>query len=142
MAIGIAETTLYTVPGATTAVIRNIRIVNSTSGSVTVKASIGADAIGTRVIASGFTIPANGDWDWSGFLFLAAADTFGDERYRAVAEAVGDRGIQAIHLHRSPWPCGVVSGGETPGLLLGTAGIGHFYLRLYDSRGMPSVLLM
>jgi lantibiotic modifying enzyme len=75
-------------------------------------------------------------------LFLVAADTFGDERYRAVAEAVGDRGIQAVHLHRSPWPCGVVSGGETPGLLLGTAGIGHFYLRLHDSRAVPSVLLL
>jgi lantibiotic modifying enzyme len=75
-------------------------------------------------------------------LFLVAADTLGDERYRAVAETIGDRGVQAFHLHRSPWPCGVVSGGETPGLLLGTAGIGHFYLRLYDSRAVPSVLLL
>jgi lantibiotic modifying enzyme len=75
-------------------------------------------------------------------LFLAAADTLGEERYRAVAEAVGDRGIQAIHLHRNPWPCGVVSGGETPNLMLGTAGIGYFYLRLYDSQAVPSVLLV
>jgi lantibiotic biosynthesis protein len=75
-------------------------------------------------------------------LFLIAADTLGAERYRAVAEAVGDRGIQSVHLQRNPWPCGVVSGGETPNLMLGTAGIGYFYLRLYDSRAVPSVLLM
>ena len=75
-------------------------------------------------------------------LFIVAADTLGDERYRAVAEAVGDRGIQTIHRNRGHWPCGVVSGGETPNLMLGTAGIGYFYLRLYDSRSVPSVLLV
>lgn len=75
-------------------------------------------------------------------LFILAADTLGEERYRAVAEAVGDRGIQSVHLQRNPWPCGVVSGGETPNLMLGTAGIGYFYLRLYDSRAVPSVLLV
>jgi lantibiotic biosynthesis protein len=74
-------------------------------------------------------------------LFIVAADTFGDERYRAVADAIGDRGLQSIHLNRNPWPCGVVSGGETPNLMLGTAGIGYFYLRLYDSKTVPSVLL-
>jgi lantibiotic modifying enzyme len=74
-------------------------------------------------------------------LFILAADTLGEERYRAVADAIGDRGIQSVHLNRNPWPCGVVSGGETPNLMLGTAGIGYFYLRLYDSRAVPSVLL-
>ena len=73
-------------------------------------------------------------------LFITAADTLGDERYRAVAEAVGDRGIHAIHLNRNPWPCGVMSGGETPNLMLGIAGIGYFYLRLYDSAAVPPVL--
>jgi lantibiotic modifying enzyme len=75
-------------------------------------------------------------------LFILAADTLGEERYRAVAEGLGDRGIQSVLLNRNPWPCGVVSGGETPGLMLGTAGIGYFYLRLYDSAAVPSVLLM
>jgi class II lanthipeptide synthase len=75
-------------------------------------------------------------------LFIVAADTLGDERYRTVADAIGDRGIQSVHLNRNPWPCGVVSGGETPNLMLGTAGIGYFYLRLYDSSAVPSVLLV
>lgn len=73
--------------------------------------------------------------------FLLASDSFGDPRYRATAENVGDRGIQAVHLQRNPWPCGVLSGGESPNLMIGTAGIGFFYLRLYDSRATPSVLL-
>jgi type 2 lantibiotic biosynthesis protein LanM len=73
-------------------------------------------------------------------LFLAAASILGDERHRAVAEGVGDRGIQAVHQHRNSWPCGVLSGGETPNLMLGTAGIGYFYLRLYDSTAVPSIL--
>ncbi len=75
-------------------------------------------------------------------LFIAAAGTLGEERYRTVAESVGDRGIQSVHLNRNPWPCGVLSGGESPNLMLGTAGIGHFYLRLYDSSAVPSVLLV
>src|SRR5262249_5323282 len=50
-------------------------------------------------------------------LFIVAADSFGDERYRAAADSVGDRGIQAVHLPRNSWPCGVVSGGETPNLM-------------------------
>ncbi|HEX3582948.1 MAG TPA: lanthionine synthetase LanC family protein, partial [Thermoanaerobaculia bacterium] len=74
-------------------------------------------------------------------LFIAAADALGDERYRAVAESAGDRGIQAVHVPRNAWPCGVMQGGETPNLMLGTAGIGYFYLRLYDSRAVPSVLM-
>ncbi|MFL6197248.1 MAG: lanthionine synthetase LanC family protein [Thermoanaerobaculia bacterium] len=75
-------------------------------------------------------------------LFLVAADLLGETRYRDVAEAVGDRGLQSVHLQRNPWPCGVLSGGETPNLMLGTAGIGYFYLRLYDSSAVPSVLLV
>ncbi|HET8775549.1 MAG TPA: lanthionine synthetase LanC family protein [Thermoanaerobaculia bacterium] len=73
--------------------------------------------------------------------FLVAADSFGDPRYRAMAENVGDRGIQAVHAQRNLWPCGVMSGGESPNLMIGTAGIGYFYLRLYDSRATPSVLI-
>jgi len=75
-------------------------------------------------------------------LFIVAADLLNDERYRGVAQSVGDRGIQAVHLHRNPWPCGILGGGESPSLLLGTAGIGYFYLRLYDSAAIPSVLLV
>jgi lantibiotic modifying enzyme len=75
-------------------------------------------------------------------LFILAADALGDERYRVPADSIGDRGIAAVHTPRNPWPCGVLSGGESPNLMLGTAGIGYFYLRLYDSRAVPSILLV
>jgi lantibiotic modifying enzyme len=35
-----------------------------------------------------------------------------------------------------------MGGGETPNLMLGLAGIGYFYLRLYDPVKYPSVLII
>lgn len=69
-----SEVTLYTVPGATTAIIRNIHIANTTGTAATIKMSIGADAAGTRILGD-LSIPANGTYDWSGFMVLAAAET-------------------------------------------------------------------
>jgi hypothetical protein len=43
----------------------------------------------------------------------------------------------------APWPCGIpVPGSETPGLMLGLAGIGYHYLRLAYPDSIPSVLLL
>lgn len=75
-------------------------------------------------------------------LFLEAADAVGDPQWLGVAEAIGLRGIDYYHHGRRRWPCGVQGGGETPGLLLGLAGIGWFYLRLHDRKQVPSVLLV
>jgi lantibiotic modifying enzyme len=54
---------------------------------------------------------------------------------RVAAAGVGQYGEDATR-----WPCGTMSGGQTPGLMLGLAGIGHFYLRLH-SPAVPSILL-
>jgi lantibiotic modifying enzyme len=61
-------------------------------------------------------------------------------KFIARARAVGDLGI-ARHGRGGPWPCGVPGAGETPGLLIGLAGIGYFYLRLYDPSANPSALV-
>jgi lantibiotic modifying enzyme len=53
----------------------------------------------------------------------------------AAAHAGMDR-----HHESGDWPCGVPGGDETPALLLGLSGIGHFYLRLHDA-SVPSPLL-
>ncbi|HWW61591.1 MAG TPA: lanthionine synthetase LanC family protein, partial [Thermoanaerobaculia bacterium] len=74
-------------------------------------------------------------------LFLVAAEVLRDARYRGAAELVARRGMEAYARPRNPWPCGVNGGGEAPGMMLGLAGIGWFYLRLHDSR-VPSVLLI
>lgn len=52
---------------------------------------------------------------------------------------VASFGIDEYASRSGPWPCGT-HGGETPGLFLGLAGIGHFYLRLSDP-AVPSLLL-
>jgi hypothetical protein len=50
------------------------------------------------------------------------------------ALAVADAGIERYLEREKEWPCGV-GGGENPSLMVGIAGIGHFYLRL----GAPQV---
>ncbi|HVR41698.1 MAG TPA: lanthionine synthetase LanC family protein [Thermoanaerobaculia bacterium] len=75
-------------------------------------------------------------------LFLVASDVLRDPRYRSVAEMIARRGIDAFSQPHNPWPCGVNGGGETPGMMMGLAGIGWFYLRLHDTARVPSVLLI
>jgi hypothetical protein len=65
--------TLYTVPAATQAIVRSIHIANTSGTAATVKLSIGADAAGTRLLGD-FSIPANGTYDWSGFIPLNATE--------------------------------------------------------------------
>ena len=69
-----SSTTVYTVPAATTTVLRNIRVVNTTAGAVTFTMSIGADAAGTRIY-NAYSVAANDLYDWSGCIVLGAAET-------------------------------------------------------------------
>jgi lantibiotic modifying enzyme len=57
-----------------------------------------------------------------------------------LAYDVGQVGLEAYAGQGRPWPCGI-SRGDTPGLMLGLAGIGYFYLRLANP-SMPSLLLL
>lgn len=57
----------------------------------------------------------------------------------ALAAEVGKLGVDAYAAAKQPWPCGTYCG-ETPGLMLGLAGIGFFYLRLYDPTTSPALL--
>jgi type 2 lantibiotic biosynthesis protein LanM len=75
-------------------------------------------------------------------LLIYAAGVLGEPAYKAVADSVGDRGIIQYSQQNMPWSCGVMGGGENPSLMLGLAGIGYFYLRLYDPDNVPSVLIL
>jgi lantibiotic modifying enzyme len=75
-------------------------------------------------------------------LLLAASDVQQRSDLRLIAEAVGHQAIAQIRTPDLPWPCGVTTGGETPNLMIGLAGIGHFFLRLYDSVKVPTLLLL
>ena len=73
-------------------------------------------------------------------LLLLAADQLGRPELRQAVEDLGRRAIARFEDQNLPWPCGVPGAGETPSLMLGLAGIGYWFLRLYDSRTVPSIL--
>jgi lantibiotic modifying enzyme len=50
---------------------------------------------------------------------------------RHIATQAAEAGMHAHH-ESGNWPCGIRDGGNSPGLMLGLAGIGLFYLRLHD----------
>jgi lantibiotic modifying enzyme len=58
----------------------------------------------------------------------------------ALACDVAKAGVEIYAERGLPWPCGTAFG-ETPNLMLGLAGIGHFFLCLHDPT-IPSVLLL
>jgi type 2 lantibiotic biosynthesis protein LanM len=74
-------------------------------------------------------------------MLLAAADLLDRPELRQQVEAAALSALDRFEVHGLPWPCGVPNAGETPNLLLGLAGIGYFFLRLYDSKTIPTVLL-
>ena len=73
---------------------------------------------------------------------LASGIVFQDETAARLAHDVARFGIETFRKKRMPWSCGVAHASETPSLMLGLAGIGYLYLRLYDPAGVPSVLLL
>jgi len=72
-------------------------------------------------------------------ILLAGARQLGEESAGAPAliDDIARTGIER-HAADGSWPGG--AGGPTPALMVGRAGTGHFYLRLYDP-AIPSVLL-
>jgi lantibiotic biosynthesis protein len=74
-------------------------------------------------------------------ILLQGFRVLGQERAddATLARHVACAGIGRYMQRGQEWPCG--PSGETPGLMLGLAGIGYFYLRLYDPTH-PSVLIL
>ena len=64
----------------------------------------------------------------------------GGEEHQKLAEAIGVAGINKYHDTRSHWPTGLNTNQYTPGLMLGLAGTGYFYLRLFDKDKHGSLL--
>lgn len=65
-----------------------------------------------------------------------------DKRHLSLVNDIGELGIERYCKAKLPWPCGVPGAGESPNLMLGLAGIGYFYLRLYDSSRHKSLLIV
>lgn len=74
-------------------------------------------------------------------MIMAARDLQRPELLK-VADQVAQDGHTFYVRQGLPWPCGNGGAGESPGLMLGAAGIGYFYLRMYDAQRVPSILLV
>ena len=72
---------------------------------------------------------------------IHASQVLGEEAWLAPAKAAAEQGFERFERRRVPWPCGLPGANETPDLMVGLAGIGHFYLRLADATRTPTVLL-
>jgi hypothetical protein len=73
-------------------------------------------------------------------LLLAAAGRFGDPDLRAVCDDCAEFGAETYERTGRPWPIGTAEHYDDPSLLLGEAGVGHFYLRLADEETAPLLL--
>ncbi len=62
--------------------------------------------------------------------------------WRPLAEEAGRHLAERILKSDAPLPCGVPNGGETPGLMLGKAGMGYFLLRLVEPSRVPSPMML
>lgn len=73
---------------------------------------------------------------------LFASDIFERHEYRKAVVEVAQHGCSEYEFGTDgTWPCGSPGSKPGPSLMLGTAGIGHFLLRLYDST-VPSCLYL
>jgi len=80
-------------------------------------------------------------------ILLMGAEMVQRPEFSQLAHQLAVFGIQKYQLTDTAWPSGVhdpsglgESGRETPGLMLGLAGIGLFYLRLLDPQRVETVL--
>jgi lantibiotic modifying enzyme len=74
-------------------------------------------------------------------LMVLASERLSRPELRQAAETVGNLGVDRFSDTGVPWPCGVDSAWECPTLMLGMAGIGYFYLRLYDPQRVVPILI-
>lgn len=61
--------------------------------------------------------------------------------YHQLAEAVGSAGILKYQNNNIAWPTGLNTGQYTPGLMMGIAGTGYFYLRLFNKDKHKTLLM-
>ena len=72
---------------------------------------------------------------------IIAARLLGEDEHMELAKRVAMEGWEEYERTGTPWSCGTMGAVADPGLLLGEAGIGYFYLRLAREE-IPSVLLV
>ncbi|HEX8179668.1 MAG TPA: lanthionine synthetase LanC family protein [Pyrinomonadaceae bacterium] len=74
-------------------------------------------------------------------IVLICAEAFDDDNYRQTSADITAELIQRYDA-AGDWPSGNMTGGVNPTLMIGTAGIGHHFLRLCAPRTVPPVLII
>ena len=74
-------------------------------------------------------------------VLLVGSEILDDASWQTAAARAASRGIATYEDADLPWPPGVNGGSDNPSLMLGSAGVGWFFLRLADPASVPSVLL-
>jgi lantibiotic modifying enzyme len=75
-------------------------------------------------------------------LLMMAREVLDMQTHDALVVQVIQRAIDTFERTGVAWPCGVMGGGETPGLMLGTAGVGYFLLSVAERGANASVLMI
>ncbi|MDQ6815724.1 MAG: hypothetical protein M3040_18490 [Bacteroidota bacterium] len=75
-------------------------------------------------------------------LLLCAADVFQRAELRQQAEQLGEECFNRFILKQLPLPNGLQTLSDTPDFMLGSSGIGYFFLRLVDPKKFPCMLLI
>jgi lantibiotic modifying enzyme len=75
-------------------------------------------------------------------ILIYGSSVLGNKSYISKATRIGNHGVKMYGDGHLPWPCGIPDMAELPSLMLGLSGIGYFYLRLYDSNRVPSILIL
>ncbi|MEM7352880.1 MAG: lanthionine synthetase LanC family protein, partial [Acidobacteriota bacterium] len=73
-------------------------------------------------------------------VLLLAARRLGQPALEQLARDIGRLAVRQVEARGLSWPSGNPGMHPTPGLMLGDAGAGTFYLRLHDPDGIPSPL--
>ncbi len=99
-----------------------------------------AASLGGTMAATGSFCLCHGDGGNADLLIEASAAL---DRPSLLTQArnAGAAAVARYEEAALPWPCGLPGAGETPGLMLGLAGIGHALLRLHDPEQVPSILI-
>jgi hypothetical protein len=103
--------------------------------------SVVLDAIAEYITVPTFDATIRDGLGGLGDVLLTAGVVLKDRSYqdraRALAQTLIDR-----YAERDNWPTGLPGGGPNPSLMLGTAGIGYWLLRLDDPERVPCWLLL
>lgn len=88
-----AAATVYTVPAATTTILRSVHVTNETGSTATFTMSVGTDAAGKRLWTA-LDIETKTSFDWSGFVVLAAGEVIQAFSNTASALTLTTSGVQ------------------------------------------------